>query len=227
MSSSVNNYFTLNYSQPEEYHFSHDSIFLSRQVFEIIKSQGLSYDYILDLCAGCGVVGIDLLYHLNKENLKLPTELDFIEVQEIYSQHFEKNMLSIKPLLKASLKTNLKATFIRENYSQVIRNPQLQGRYQLIICNPPYFRLNHGSLSNSEFKNRCRFFIDSDFKSLIEAISYCLAPDGKAFILIKNLEKHGLNIQQELKDYASDLRFQKIGVVRATDLYEFTKLEKK
>jgi len=100
MPSSINNYFTLNYSQPEEYHFSHDSIFLSRHVFEIIKSQGLHYNRILDLCAGCGVIGIDLLFHINKEKLKLPLELDFIEIQNIYFPHFQKNLALVGALLK-------------------------------------------------------------------------------------------------------------------------------
>ncbi len=219
MTSSINNYYTLNYSQPEEYHFSHDSIFLSRHVFEVIKSQSLDYNHILDLCAGCGVVGIDLLYHLNRDNLKPPQEVDFVEIQQEYAPHFEKNLNSVRGILKTHILSDYKII----NYSHVIHDPKLKGHYQLIICNPPYFRLNYGSLSASEFKNRCRFFIDSDFRSLIEAISYCLAPNGKAFVLIKSLKKHGVDVEQELKIFSTGMTFKKIGVVRATDLFEFTK----
>lgn len=223
MTSSINNYFTLNYSQPDEYHFSHDSIFLSRHVFELLKSEGLNYNHILDLCAGCGVVGLDLLFHINQENLKLPLALDFIEVQDIYGSHFEKNLASVEQLLTSDLLSFFKII----NYRDVTKDPLFQGRYDLIVCNPPYFRLNHGSLSGSEFKNRCRFFIDSNFRSLIEAVQYCLAPMGKAFVLIKNLKKHGLDIEQELSVYATEMTFQKIGIVRTTDLFAFTKIPSK
>ena len=63
--SSINNFFTFNYQQPNEYHFSHDSVFLARKAFEYVQSNYTSYDQVLDLCAGCGVVGLDFFFHIS------------------------------------------------------------------------------------------------------------------------------------------------------------------
>jgi tRNA1(Val) A37 N6-methylase TrmN6 len=64
--SSVNQKPTFNYSQPEDYHFSHDSVFLAQKVSEIIQKEELRLKSVLDLCSGCGIVGMDLLYYLQQ-----------------------------------------------------------------------------------------------------------------------------------------------------------------
>ena len=185
---SINPHYTLHYSQPESYHFSHDSNFLAREVSEIILKESLNCETVLDLCSGCGVLGMDLLIHLNNKNsVKI---IDFLEIQEIYRVHFLKNIQSLKQRLSGLPKMN----FLQKNYNQLSND---SSQYDLIICNPPYFRPGHGILSGSDFKNRCRFFIDSDFKSLITGISYSLKLGGVAFILIKSLTEHGINIESE------------------------------
>lgn len=70
MSSTINIYPTFKYSQPEDYRFSHDSVFLARRVFEDIVNEDFPIHQTLDLCAGCGIIGLDLLFHLQKENEK-------------------------------------------------------------------------------------------------------------------------------------------------------------
>lgn len=57
--SSINKYPTFHYSQPSDYHFSHDSVFLAREIFERHSDQLAKGNVqILDLCAGCGIVGM-------------------------------------------------------------------------------------------------------------------------------------------------------------------------
>lgn len=217
--STINTHFTFSYAQPNEYRFSHDSVFLARKIFEIVRDKGLNYDRILDLCSGCGIVGLDLAFHLNDENLQLPKRIDFLEVQSIYRAFFEKNVETLNSLIRKDLAT----CFINANYDSLIQaDSNLSEKYDLIISNPPYFRKDQGVLSKSEFKNRCRFFIDSDFKNLIEAIQQSLNKKGHAFILLKSLAEHGVDIEKEFTHLNTRLMLRNLGLIRDTGFYEIT-----
>lgn len=194
--SSLNPHFTFNYVQPEEYRFSHDSVFLARQVFELYSASKTATG--LDLCAGCGIVGLDFLFHCKTENRPMPVAFDFLEVQDIYREYFEQNLLSFGTDLPT-------VNFLNQNY-EVLKSESYQSRYDLILSNPPYFRLNQGILSPSEFKNRCRFFIDSDFKNLIEAINNALKPEGSAYILLRDLRAHGVDALDEVRKILGEQR---------------------
>src|ERR1700743_1312527 len=87
--------FTYEYSQPEEYHFSIDSIEMPWEIAQALKGRlhegELTPEQIkswraLDLCAGTGVLGFELNFHLPEIR-----HIDFVEVQEIYQTHFEHN----------------------------------------------------------------------------------------------------------------------------------------
>lgn len=224
--SSINPHFTFNYVQPDEYRFSHDSVFLARKVFEIILDKKLKHEHILDLCSGCGIVGLDLLFHLNAAGLVLPKEIDFLEVQAIYNDFFETNAETIRKLSNKNVDLN----FLNINYQTLVdsdkfvqQSNSFSKKYDLIISNPPYFRKDQGVLSKSEFKNRCRFFIDSDFKNLIQAIDKSLKSDGHAFILLKSLTEHGINVEKEFENLRTGLVLKSLGLIRDTGFYEITK----
>lgn len=218
--SSINPYVTFNYVQPHEYHFSHDSVFLARKVFEIIKDEKIDYSRTLDLCSGCGIIGLDLAFHLQNHNLALPKKIDFLEVQKIYEPFFKKNVETFSSVTGKSIT----ADFINLNYDQLITTDETdQEKYNLIVSNPPYFRKNQGLLSKSDFKNRCRFFIDSDLKNLILSIENSLSEQGKAFILLKSLAQHGVQVEHEIAAFNTNLTFKHLGLIRETDLYQITK----
>ena len=218
--SSVNLYKTFNYAQPTEYRFSHDSVFLSRYVFEKMRFENLCYTNILDLCSGCGVVGLDFLFHVHKDLLAVPALIDFVELQKDYTPHFEQNTTSINSIFKITAKLNL----LNFNYQELKNYDSFRNKYNLILCNPPYFRPSQGRLSNSNFKNRCRFYIDSNLTELISCINYCLSPEGRAYVLIKDLSEHNIDVEYELRAQAElQLSFKKIGKIRSTDLFLFQK----
>ncbi|AFY02483.1 O-methyltransferase [Bdellovibrio bacteriovorus] len=207
---SLNPHFTFNYSQPEEYRFSHDSVFLARQVFEFLH-EDLSALTALDLCSGCGIVGLDFLYHCKSENRAYPCGFDFMEVQDVYRDHFEKNLTAFGD-------NQPSVNFVNQNYESLL-TPEFSTRYDLILSNPPYFRINQGKLSPSEFKNRCRFFIDSDFTNLIRGIDAALKPQGRAFILLRDLQDHGWNPLEEARRLLNGRReIQKVADIRGTPL---------
>ena len=214
--STVNTHFTFNYSQPDEYRFSHDSVFLARQAFEISESTSLSGKRGLDLCAGSGIVGLDFLFHRKVAGLSLPARFDFLEIQEVYRPHFESNRAA-SGLVESEIR------FVHSNYEN-LQQPEYFQKYDLILANPPYFLPQHGLLSPSEFKNRCRFFIDSDFPALFLGIANALSPEGVAYILLKDLPQHGWNVVAEAeKVCGSNLRLEKLGDIRGTLFLRITK----
>ncbi len=179
MTSSINAHTTFFYSQPEMYRFSHDSIFLAREIFEKYRLELSQPDFqILDLCAGCGVIGLDLLFHQLKEST-FSGEVDFLEVQSIYQSYFDVNQKTLREFFPHQ---NLKLNWIQKNYLHV-NQPK---KYDLIVANPPYFLMENGVLSDNEFKNRCRFFIDSNWLDLLFFIKNSLKENGTAHILVRN-----------------------------------------
>ena len=207
--SSVNLHYTFNYSQPEEYRLSHDSVFLSRQVFEKLDSLDLTESTALDICAGAGVVGMDFLFHRRITNQTVPKEFDFLEIQDVYQPHFAENK---KRLGELSTELN----FVLRNYNDLQLN-EFHRKYDLILSAPPYFLPGHGKQSPSEFKNRCRFFIDSDLRNLLLGINHSLKISGSAFILLRDLPEHKCNVIREAEMICSGLlEFSILGDIRGT-----------
>jgi hypothetical protein len=77
-------------------------------------------------------------------------------------------------------------------------------------------------LSPSVFKNRCRFYIDSDFKSLLKGISSCLAINGQAYMLLRDLPEHNWNSLAEATKVLEDkMTINIIGDIRGTHFVKF------
>ena len=110
------------------------------------------------------------------------------------------------------------------NYADLIQD-KFKDNYDVIISNPPYFFLGEGLLSpNNEFKNRCRFFIDSNFKKLIEATLYSLKPEGRAYLLMRPGSHHGRDLLEEIKKLSRTLASVEIlDEVRGTNIVMLTK----
>ncbi len=201
--------FTYNYSQPEEYRFSIDSIEMPWEVAQYLKqvpAEKLKQWNVLDLCAGCGVLGFELNFHVQELS-----KIDFVEVQDVYKSHFEKNCELVH-------RENSEFRFLNLNYEKILL-PEFEKRYQLILCNPPYFFPEQGKLSPSEFKNRCRFFIDSSFEKLIETIDFCLAMEGEAFILLREQEDHSRDMLGELRQLLKGkMKCENFAMIRGTFL---------
>lgn len=207
--SSINPHFTFEYVQPKEYRFSHDSVFFARKIFEFYAEKNISEFSVLDLCSGCGIIGLDFLFHLKHSTANLPKRMDFLEVQDIYQKYFEENVKRL-----GDVTTQL--SWQNKNYDTLIGSPY-QEKYDLIFCNPPYFFPTQGKLSPSDFKNRCRFFIDSTFLILVQAIVEVLSPQGSAYILLRSQQDHGwdelFSIQQILPQA---LKATKLDNIRGT-----------
>jgi tRNA1(Val) A37 N6-methylase TrmN6 len=213
----VNPYPTFNYAQPEDYRFSHDSVFLARKVFEQITQDHIVDKNTLDLCAGCGIVGLDFLYHCRAEFSVGPATMDFLEVQSIYRSYFQANIERLGVI-------NTRTRFLHQNYEQ-LGQPEFADQYDLVVCNPPYFFPGMGLLSPSQFKNRCRFFIDSDFANLLKALRVTLKTNGMAFLLLRDLPEHRWNALEQCQQLLQGtLNLVLLGEIRGTHFVRLTKV---
>lgn len=206
--------FTYNYKQPEQYHFSLDSIYLAKFVATQIKSHSdLGSLQVLDLCAGCGVIGIELSWQVPAIR-----QIDFIEVQDIYTDCFYHNMASVN-------RPELQFRWHLLNYD-ALHEKNWAGKFDLIVSNPPYFQPGHGVLSPSNFKNRCRFYLDSSFENYIRALEHSLADKGKAYFLLRPLIEHGYDLFSDIQKLleGTSVTAKKISQVRGADIIFLEKL---
>jgi tRNA1Val (adenine37-N6)-methyltransferase len=206
--------FTYHYQQPSEYHFSLDSIQFAEFVAQHMRQQSnLSSLRVLDLCAGCGVIGIELSWYLRE--LK---QFDFMEVQDIYTDYFKQNVITVN-------RPELELRWHVSNYDVLLEDIWKE-KFDLIISNPPYFLAGHGTYSPSEFKNRCRLFLDSSFANFIFAMRNSLKMGGKAYFLLRPLPQHGqdvLALVQELLQ-GSNILVSNLTNIRGTHVVMLEKL---
>lgn len=200
--------FTYSYKQPDAYHFSLDSIHLAEWVAQHLQSRSdLRTVRVLDLCAGCGVIGLELSWYLRELR-----QFDFVEVQEIYTSYFQENVAIVN-------RPELQLRWHLLNYELLLEN-EWKEKFDLIVSNPPYFQPTQGMLSPSEFKNRCRFFLDSSMANFIRAIINTLAYQGQAYFLLRSLKQHGYDSYSEVQRIVqhTTATVKKISEIRGTDL---------
>lgn len=204
--------YTYNYSQPSEYHFSLDSVELPFRISQrYLAKRNTTPISVLDLCSGCGIIGLEFQHFFSHVS-----SIDFVEVQSVYESFFNKNIVTTNSLHK-----NYK--FLNINYN-IMLTSEWENKYDLVLCNPPYFRPEMGWLSDSEFKNRCRFLIDSNFKTLVEVIAHTLRPHGEAYLLVRTISDHKIDQMQELYKIAENLlSVEELEPVRGTSLVRLQK----
>lgn len=175
------------YSQPDFYHFSEDSILLANEAIIQIRDKCLSDNILgLDLCSGCGIVGMEILRSI-KSNL----EFESMEIQDDFIPHFKKNIKLF------NLDKRIK--YIQQDFSKA-SGKQYQNRYDFIVCNPPYFNPDQNRVSSNYKKNICRFFIHGNFHALIDFIDLALKKKGFALFLTRT-NKDNMKKLTSLKKY--------------------------
>lgn len=218
----------MSYSQPPEAPFSHDSIELADRASSLFRRDleraGSETErlFALDICSGCGVVGLEFERRLRKkiQNQKRVVSWTFLEVQEVYRVHFEKNLHDLRVELAPDENDRFNAEFLLQNYRDVPLDESLKAKFSLILSNPPYFEESQGRLPPNSVKARSRFFLDANFEDLLRALTWCLHPQGQAIFLLRDLESHRLDRLSQLERASSEHGFswESLEPIRGTGL---------
>ncbi len=211
--------FTQSYSQPESYHFCQDSVIAPRLIADDLASSlnGSRGLRALDLCAGCGVMGLELLHALGDLSRAIAT-FDFLEIQREFEPHFHANA---QCTTDRNPKSEITKRWINQDYNRLSR-VEFAESYDLIIANPPYFSKGEGTLGPSDLSNRARFFLDSDLQTLFRAVRNALAPKGLAYLLVKSGKEHGRDAFTSARLEFFNFRVERLADVRGTDLLKIT-----
>lgn len=150
------------YQDESLYKFTSDAIKLAK--FCKIKHT----DNVLDMCAGCGVVGF-YAYSLMPCN-----KMYFNEIQVSMCELIDKN-IDLNDL-------NSKCKILCKDLNNLNLN-DFEKRLDVIVCNPPYFKLN-GKIKQEESIAMCRHEITTNLKQIVEKASELIKFNGKFYLII-------------------------------------------
>lgn len=156
----------LTYSQPSFYHFSEDSIFLASYLTQWLVTQKFKGNAI-DLCSGCGVIGVELFRQYDDLTL-----FDFVEKQDEFYNHWKVNTEVFLPQSKRD-----KCTYISTSFQQ------LDKHYDLVLSNPPYFIKERSREASDKSREQCRAMSEADFKIFYLSLKDVLNSNAHGFIL--------------------------------------------
>ncbi|MBS1985856.1 MAG: methyltransferase [Bdellovibrionales bacterium] len=205
--------FTYKYAQPREYHFCLDSIIFAYFLSLQLPAEAPTADFrALDLCAGCGVVGLELAYYR-----RWIEHFDFLEVQSVFRDSFAEN-------LRITGHEHQDYRFI-ESHLNHLHKDFFRARYDLIVANPPYFFPQEGVTPSGEVRQRARFFLDAQPSDLFLAIAAALKPQGRAFVLFRPGDPHGRGNEATLNALVpADCRWKIAADIRGTWALEIQKV---
>lgn len=187
------------YLQPDFYRFNTDSM----ELINWVKTKVIKADSILDLCAGCGYLGIEA------SQLLCPQFLTLVECQIDFFPYLKKNSQTFLP----SVLVDIHIKKVSEFYP-----PHL---YDLILINPPYYLPQNGNVSPDPRRAIARTFLIDNWTIFLEKILLCLSSRGKAFVILKNRPDIINEIEKALKK--GDLNY-KSDSLRGNKIFEIKKI---
>lgn len=166
------------YSQPDFYRFSEDSIRLVNFVSEL---PGILPKTVADFGAGCGIIGIEYARR-NK-----PEKVYFLEAQADFTPHLEDNLRSFFP---EAISFEFSETLFSKSQWQSMN-------FDLILSNPPFYLPGHGQVAKDPRKHHCRTFDLDNWDTLLALTKRNLSSEGRAYFVIPN-DRHLIRVVEEI-----------------------------
>lgn len=157
------------YSQPEFYHFTQDSIELAHYVITQIEPSKIFN--ILDACCGCGVIGLEILKYCSFPNL---SKAMVIEQEVSFFNYIKSN----SKIIDSKINFEIHITNIQHFLNQYSIN------FDLIVSNPPYYLDHEGRPSHNPLRDRCMRWSSEEEDSFIRLFKK-LSPKGIGYFLSK------------------------------------------
>ena len=151
------------YQDSDLYCFTSDAVLLSK--FARVKRG----DVVADFCSGSGIVGL----HLYGLNVGLVKSVTLFEMQK---ELFDLSVKSISV-------NNLNDKFNAVNVKIQEIGSEYNGKFSLIVCNPPYMENGRGECDKEDHIAVCRAELTLNLSELITAISKCLKFGGRCAIV--------------------------------------------
>ncbi|MBS4235453.1 tRNA1(Val) (adenine(37)-N6)-methyltransferase [Campylobacter vulpis] len=147
---------------PNAYRYNSDSLLLSAFILE----DNLSKKTLLDVGAGCGIIGILL------KNYYHHLKLSLLDLQE-------ENILLIKENLRQNA---LEAEFFHCDFKEF----KSEKRFDYIVCNPPFYRQGTQKSTNLH-KNISKNASFLPLEDLVKGVDSLLAPRGVFYFCYESL----------------------------------------
>ncbi len=168
------------------YKFSSDAILLSRFAPKV-------YGNVADFCAGSGIVGIHYFALIEEADGKRPENVK-VDAFELQTPLFDMMLDSVKL-------NRLENSFHCYNTALQEIGAEFDGKYSLILCNPPYKKNYSGEKNQSEHVAICRHEIKITLEEIISISAKKLRRGGKLCIcqrterltdMFEQMRKNGL-----------------------------------
>lgn len=211
-----NNVFTFCYSQPEAYHFCQDSVLFAKAIAQDLLNNAVLNEETraVDVAAGCGVIGFEVMYHLHSLR-----RVDFVELQPEFQHHLYAN-LQIVRADRANLGQNISSEVFIEDHRWFRQRVDAVEKYDLVFINPPYFDAEDSALGPDPLRNNARFLLAGDFAEIIATSIAITKQTGRIYLLIKSGVKHGKDRAREVHLTAAklglEMRLTTIANIRGT-----------
>lgn len=152
------------YTQPDFYRFNQDSL----RLVDWVQTKISAASSILDLGAGCGIMGIELARFF------LPERLTLVELQREYEPYLLSNLENFLP-------PTVKAKVLIKGFSEY----EAEEKFQVIVSNPPYYLPGRGEQANDILKAKARSFLVDSWSVLLQRMAEALEQKGKGFVVLK------------------------------------------
>jgi tRNA1(Val) A37 N6-methylase TrmN6 len=190
------------YDQPGFYRFNEDSIRLVSWILE----QDLTPENILDLGAGCGVIGIELARSLKPKGLTLlEVQKEFLSSLELNCRKFLHDITNYSIYIESFF-----------NFSPICK-------YDLIVSNPPYYLPGRGEMAHDPNRAVARSFLIDSWSVLLNKILVSLSKEGRAFVVLKNNNDLMPPISQVVFDLGLGLETHKRDSIMILELFRLHK----
>lgn len=190
------------YQQPDFYRFNQDSL----ELVNLVTMSLPEIDSIIDLGAGCGVIGIELSRRLK------PKKLTLLELQNEFEPYLIHNVQEFLP-------TGIEHQIIISSFSNYVTSD----KYDLIVCNPPYYLPGHGEVPKNKNRAIARSFVNDSWSTLIKTIAELLSFKGRGYIVLKADKKLNEMIQKEVDMAKLSLITHDLGSLMVLELLRLDK----